>query len=262
LGGPNDPLAETLTVSLSELIRQRFDRDAAWKAQSRLLKGSGTLEAAFNATVPLIRLCRTNIQLWSVDQEDVDAYMASSLWFKLKKRRYALTENANLAMGYWRTVLRNFAYAFRRIHLSKKFLPDGSTDRVMAERNMSCPRDGGAIATENKIFVEELPEAIWKAEVRCGARISEAEAPAFRYIIERMFHGERPTQERLHLRFKLEYPRGNFLLDYAVLAIRRQLNEMYEDFPEVLLRHPVVFLLQEDEDADDGTDEQGSLFAP
>jgi hypothetical protein len=177
--------------------------------------------------------------------------VAYRLWRTLRRRKYP--EFASLAdfESFWRVSIRNMLYSCRERPQAGTLPP--VEDIVMAERAVNLPRDGATISVENTIFLEELPDAIWRDAADDLAVVYPAEAPVLRYIIHSLFAGRQPDMAFLQTQLDDE-DRIRFLRDYGVYAIRSYMRRILESNPESVLGHPVSFIAGYDNEESDATE--------
>lgn len=234
-------------TDLERMLVASCDESAALEAVRRWKVDDDPclLDEAFRLMLPFMRRVRRD-RFHGVrrqDVDDVDSYVAMRLYRQLLRKRYPDFQDTHALRAWARMVGWRLCSDALEDAVCKREHP--LEDRVRVLRMLLTPRDGSALSSENRIFLAELPETVCRRVVESG-RLEPQDVPAFEYIVRRLFHGEVPSPQMLTHEFIVKPRHARFLCDLANFTIRKVLHEMYEESPEVLLGHPVQFLLEAD----------------
>lgn len=234
-------------ATLSSMLRADYNPTSCLESLRRWKAGSKRtqLKQAFAALMPLVRMARRNKfrRLCAEDAEEIEAYVSYVVWRCMRNKKYPEFDSPRALTSWWLVVIkRGLVQWWRKERLSEA--PDTPTDLLLAARNVMTPRDGSRISIENAIFLQELPDAVWKSILDDGLQVEPEEAPALRYITHRWCHGRPPSVDVLVEEFGIEKSRAAFLIDFCLFSVRRSLHLMVRDHPEALLEHPVSFSVE------------------
>lgn len=238
-------------TNLQDMLSQKWDSKIAFQSSNRWLRTKqwSHLQDTYGKMLPLLRsVCRHVVFKRSrEDIEEIESMVSYRLWRVLRKKKYPQHSSASAFESWWRVVLSNMirkdVYA-----PTEGEVPRVAEDYVLAKRALNGPRDGAAIATEATIYLEELPDAIWRSAASDLTMVKSDEAPVLRYIIHSIFAGRRPRLRYLN-QIIHNKERLSFLQDYAILSIRDYLKNALAEYPELILGHPVSFIVGEDDGA-------------